>query len=129
MGYSSCFKSLNCRWGFQHGTSGKEPTCHAGDKRCQSDPWVGKIPWRKAWQYSSILVWRILWTEEPGRLQSPRSHSRARLKCLSTPAQTVDILLRNVELLLVLNKVLINFVMISERIQTLVFFYSWNFKS
>ena len=35
------------------------------------DPWVGKIPWRKAWQpNSSILAWKIPWTEEPGRLQS-----------------------------------------------------------
>ena len=24
--------------------------------------------------HSSILAWRIPWTEEPGRLQSPRSH-------------------------------------------------------
>ena len=33
------------------------------------DPWVGKIPWRKA-THSSILAWRIPWTEEPGGLQS-----------------------------------------------------------
>ena len=31
--------------------------------------WVGKIPWRRA-QQSSILAWRIPWTEEPGGLQS-----------------------------------------------------------
>ena len=35
------------------------------------DPWVGKIPWRRAWQsHSTILAWRIPWTEEPGGLQS-----------------------------------------------------------
>ena len=34
------------------------------------DPWVGKIPWRRAWQPSCILSWRNPWTEEPGRLQS-----------------------------------------------------------
>ena len=33
------------------------------------DPWVGKIPWRRA-TGSSILAWRIPWTEEPGGLQS-----------------------------------------------------------
>ena len=33
------------------------------------DSWVGKIPWRRKWQ-PSILIWRIPWTEEPGRLQS-----------------------------------------------------------
>ena len=31
------------------------------------DPWVGKIPPEKEMAtYSSILVWRILWTEDPG---------------------------------------------------------------
>ena len=27
---------------------GKEFVCNAG--RCRFDPWVGKIPWRRAWQ-------------------------------------------------------------------------------
>ena len=30
--------------------------------------WVGKIPWRREWL--PILAWRILWTDEPGELQS-----------------------------------------------------------
>ena len=30
--------------------------------------------------HSSILVWRIPWTEEPGRLQSTGSQSQTRLK-------------------------------------------------
>ena len=25
-------------------------TANAGDKKCRFDPWVKKIPWRKAWQ-------------------------------------------------------------------------------
>ena len=29
--------------------------------------------------YSSILAWRIPWTEEPGRLQSMESQTRTRL--------------------------------------------------
>ena len=34
-------------------------------------PWVGKIPWRKAWQPSpAFLPGESPWTEEPGRLQS-----------------------------------------------------------
>ena len=38
------------------------------------DPWAGKIPWRRKWQsHSSILAWRIPWTEEPGGLQSTGS--------------------------------------------------------
>ena len=33
--------------------------------------WVGKIPWRRELAtHSSILAWRIPWTEEPGGLQS-----------------------------------------------------------
>ena len=31
------------------------------------DPWVGKIPWQPN---SSILAWKIPWTEAPGGLQS-----------------------------------------------------------
>ena len=34
-----------------------------------SNPWVGKIPWRRKLCFS-ILAWEILWTEEPGGLQS-----------------------------------------------------------
>ena len=34
--------------------------------------WVGKIPWRRKWQpTASVLAWRIPWTKEPGKLQSP----------------------------------------------------------
>ena len=35
------------------------------------DPWVGKIPWRRAWQPISVLLpGESPWTEEPARLQS-----------------------------------------------------------
>ena len=37
---------------------------------------------------SSILAWRIPWTEEPGRLQSIVSQSRIQLKRLTTPLRT-----------------------------------------
>ena len=57
--------------GFPRGTSGNEPTqqCRR-QKRWGLDPWVGKIPWRRVWQSSNILSWRIPWRDEPGRLQS-----------------------------------------------------------
>ena len=33
------------------------------------DPWVGKIPWRRAWQPSPVLLpGESTWTEEPGGL-------------------------------------------------------------
>ena len=52
--------------------SGREPACQCRrHKRCGFDPWVRKIPRRRAWlPHSSILVWRIPWTEKPGGLQS-----------------------------------------------------------
>ena len=55
--------------------NGKEPACQCKrPKRSGFDPWVRKIPWRRAWQtHSSILAWRIPWTEEPGGLQSTGS--------------------------------------------------------
>ena len=56
--YSSVYIGLP-RW-----HSGKESTRHC--RRCKSsgfDPWVRKIPWRKKWQPTSILAWKIPWTE------------------------------------------------------------------
>ena len=43
-------------------------------------PWVGKIPWRREWQPTPVLLTgKIPWMEEPGGLQSMRSQSRTRL--------------------------------------------------
>ena len=46
--------------------SSKETTCQC--RRQGFDPWVGKIPWKKKWQPTHILAWKIPWTEEPGGL-------------------------------------------------------------
>ena len=48
----------------------KEPTCQCRrHKRCRFDPWVGKIPLEKGMAtHSSILAWKIPWTEEPSEL-------------------------------------------------------------
>ena len=44
----------------------KNHPANAGD-RCRFDTWVGKIPLEKRMvTHSSILAWRIPWTEEPG---------------------------------------------------------------
>ena len=45
-------------------------------RRCHGfDLWVGKIPWRRAWQPTPVFSpWRIPWTEEPDRWQSTGSH-------------------------------------------------------
>ena len=48
---------------FPYSSVGKEPACNAGD--------LGLIPVEKEMATdSSILAWRISWTEKPGRLQS-----------------------------------------------------------
>ena len=36
-----------------------KPLQHLLCKRPEFDPWVGKILWRREWQHSSILAWRI----------------------------------------------------------------------
>ena len=59
---------------FPGGSAGKESACNAGDPG--SIP--GLTPWKRKWQslekematHSSILAWKIPWTEEPGGLQS-----------------------------------------------------------
>ena len=50
--------------------SGKDAVCNAGDTRnCRFNPWVRKIPLEKGMAtHSTILVWRIPWTEDPGNL-------------------------------------------------------------
>ena len=54
-------------WDFSGRTSGKEPTCQCRNhmKRHESED-----PLRRALAtHSSILAWRIPWTEDPGELQ------------------------------------------------------------
>ena len=43
--------------GLPGGTSDKEPTCKSRrHKRHRFDPWVGKIPWRRAWQPTPVFL-------------------------------------------------------------------------
>ena len=73
--------------GFSGGASGKETACQW--KRCERlgfNPWVGKIPWRRAWQPTSVFLpgksygWRSM------GLQSIGSQVWTWLKWLSTHA-------------------------------------------
>ena len=60
-------------WGFPDSSVVKNPPANRGEgcRRCEFDPWVQKIPWRRKWQpIPSILAWGIPWTEEHGGLQS-----------------------------------------------------------
>ena len=39
------------------GTNDKEPTCQCRRcERCGFDPWVGKITWRRAWQFTPVFL-------------------------------------------------------------------------
>ena len=63
---------LHLYQGFPGGVSGKEPACQCRRlKRCGFNPWNREDALEKATATdSSILVWRIPWTEEPGELLS-----------------------------------------------------------
>ena len=57
---------LKMATGFPGGASGKEPACRCRrQKRCGFDPWVRKIPWRRAWRPTPVFL--------PGESQGPRS--------------------------------------------------------
>ena len=51
-------RNFGIRWlgGIPGGASGKEPACQCrGCERRGFDPWVGKIPWRRAWQPALVI--------------------------------------------------------------------------
>ena len=54
--------------GFPGGSDGKESACNTGGLGLI--PRSGISPGERMATHSSILTWRILWTEEPGGLQS-----------------------------------------------------------
>ena len=61
--------------GFPGGTNGKELTCQfKRRKRCKFDLWVGKIPWRRAWQPNPVFL--------PG--ESPRTEESCGLWSLGS---------------------------------------------
>ena len=55
------------RKGFPGGSAGKESACNV--ERPGFNPWVGKMPWRRVWQYTPVfLPGKNPWTEEHGEL-------------------------------------------------------------
>ena len=52
--------------GFPDGASGNEPACQCRrQKRHGFNPWVAKIPWRRAWKPTPVFL--------PGESQAQRS--------------------------------------------------------
>ena len=60
---------------FPGSSDGKESSCNAGDLGLI--PRLGRSPGEGNATYSSILAWRIPWTEEPGGLYSPWGHKES----------------------------------------------------
>ena len=50
-----CFHGLTTLWMSQVALVVKNPLCKR-PKRCRFDPWVGKIPWRRAWQLTPVFL-------------------------------------------------------------------------
>ena len=92
--------------GFPGFASGKGPACHSRRlKRCGFDPFQEDPLEEDMATHSSVLAWRISWTEEPGRLQSlglqrvehkrsniPCMHSWAMMKLLSVTCSSMSLL-------------------------------------
>ena len=53
------------------GSDSKEFACNAGDP--DSIPRLGRFPGERMATHSSVLAWRVPWTEEPGGLESTES--------------------------------------------------------
>ena len=71
--------SLSDFYGFPSGSVGKESACNTVDcLECWRQTQVWSLGWEDALEkgmetHSSILAWKIPWTEEPGRVQSTGS--------------------------------------------------------
>jgi len=56
--HSMCFNVLFLKSVYYPGgASAKEPSCLCGNlKRCGLDPWIRKIPWRRAWEPTPVFL-------------------------------------------------------------------------
>ena len=67
----------------------KKPPVNAGDARdVSSIPESGRSPGEEMATHSSILAWKIPWTEEPGSLQSMEPQSDT-TECTHTPQKFI----------------------------------------
>ena len=71
--------------GFPGGSDSKESACSA-ETQVQSLGWED-VPEKRMATHSSILVWRIPWTEEPGELHTVHGVTKSRTQ-LNTQAYT-----------------------------------------
>ena len=78
-----------CFLGFPGGASGKEPACQwRRHKKCGFDPWIGEIPWRRAWQLTPVFLLEIPMDRGAwGATVHGVAKIQTRLKWLSTGTQ------------------------------------------
>ena len=55
----------------------KNPPANAGDMRRGFDPWVGKIPWRRAWLPTPVFLPREFHGQRSPLGYSPQSHKES----------------------------------------------------
>ena len=93
--------------GFRGGASGKEPTCQSRRHNIHDfDPWLGRIPWRRAWQPIPVfLPGESQWAEEPGGLQCIGSHVVGH--DWSDLAHTIKFVDRRVRIIFIINMTVI----------------------
>ena len=73
----SNFTHYTVNWGFLGGARGKEPSYQCRTHKSHGfDPWVEKIPWRRAWQSTPVFLPR----ESQGRGSLVGCHLRGRTK-------------------------------------------------
>ena len=75
--------------GFPGGSDGVQSACKVGD--LGSIPGSGRPPGKGMAMHSSVLDWRIPWTEEPGRLQ-PMGSQRVRHDLVTESQQQQTVL-------------------------------------
>ena len=56
LGYGFALNLLSSSGASQVALEVKNPPASAGDLRCRFDPWVGKIPCRRAWQPTPVFL-------------------------------------------------------------------------
>ena len=60
-------------------------------KRCGFNPWVGQMPEEEVVTHSRILVQKMLWTEDLGRLHSPWVREESGMTELTKPLRTSQV--------------------------------------
>ena len=64
------FPGASVQWDFPGGDSGKEPAYqYRRHKRHEFNPWIGKTPWRRAWQPNPVFL--------PGEI--PRTYKKVQV--------------------------------------------------